>query len=104
ASESEVLGRRSPFSSIQRGLGGLDEQARRELGRRVNEVRRELTEVLEARRAAFRADAEAALLEADRLDLSLPGRRPRTGSLHPLTIVEDGVVRVFLGVGFPGRQ
>jgi phenylalanyl-tRNA synthetase alpha chain len=100
ASESEVLGRRSPFSAIQRGLGGLDEQARRELGRRVNEVRRELTEVLEARRAAFRADTEAALLEADRLDLSLPGRRPRTGSLHPLTIVEDEIVRVFLGMGF----
>jgi phenylalanyl-tRNA synthetase alpha chain len=100
AAENAVLGRRAPFSAIQRGLGGLDEQARRDLGRRVNEVRRELVEALEARRASFRAEAEAALLEADRVDLSLPGRRPRTGSLHPLTIVEDEIVRVFLGMGF----
>jgi phenylalanyl-tRNA synthetase alpha chain len=44
--------------------------------------------------------AEAALLEADRIDLTLPGRRPRTGSLHPLTIVEREIVEVFLRLGF----
>jgi phenylalanyl-tRNA synthetase alpha chain len=100
ASESAVLGRRSPFSGVQRALGGLDDEQRRTLGRRVNEVRRELTDALEARRGSFRVDAEAALLAADRVDLSLPGRRPRTGSLHPLTIVEDEIVELFLRLGF----
>ncbi|HTG47048.1 MAG TPA: phenylalanine--tRNA ligase subunit alpha [Actinomycetota bacterium] len=104
AAEVAVLGRRSTFGEIQRSLGGLDEDGRRELGRRVNEVRRELTDALGARRAAFRSEAEAALLAADRVDLTLPGRRPRTGSLHPLTIVEDEIVELFLRMGFTVAQ
>jgi phenylalanyl-tRNA synthetase alpha chain len=42
----------------------------------------------------------ASLLESDRLDLSLPGRRPRAGSLHPLTLVENEIVEIFLRLGF----
>jgi phenylalanyl-tRNA synthetase alpha chain len=39
-------------------------------------------------------------LEADRIDMTLPGRRPRQGSLHPLTLVEREVVAVFTSMGF----
>ena len=58
-------------------------------GKLANEVRGALTGG--ARRApsgAASGGRGVALLEADRIDLTLPGRRPRTGSLHPLTIVE----------------
>ena len=46
------------------------------------------------------AIAETALLAADAMDLSLPGRRPRHGSFHPLTIVERELVQVFTSLGF----
>jgi phenylalanyl-tRNA synthetase alpha chain len=98
--ETQVLGRKAPFSEVQRSLGSLDEEARREVGRRANEVREQLRATLAARREALREEAEASLLDADRLDLSLPGRRPREGSLHPLTLVENEIVEVFLRLGF----
>ena len=44
--------------------------------------------------------AEEALLVADRIDLSLPGRRSRPGSLHPLSLAEDAIVDVFLRLGY----
>ena len=53
-----------------------------------------------ARREVLHLQAEGALLEADRVDLSLPGRRPPAGSLHPLTIVEREIVGVFTSLGF----
>jgi phenylalanyl-tRNA synthetase alpha chain len=97
---SSLLGRRSPLAAIQRGLGGWDEAARRELGRRVNEVRTALREAVDERRAAIAAQEAAVSLETDQVDLSLPGRRPTIGSLHPLSLVERELVEVFTGLGF----
>jgi len=100
AAQISVLGRKAPFSQLQRNLGSLEEAQRRTVGARVNAVRAALTDSLEARRAEFREAAESALLEADRIDLSLPGRRPRSGSLHPLTLIEREVIEVFVSLGF----
>jgi phenylalanyl-tRNA synthetase alpha chain len=100
SAETSVLGRKAPFSEVQRSLGALDEKDRRDLGRRVNEVRERLRTEIAARRDELRESMEASLLESDRLDLSLPGRRPRAGSLHPLTLVENEIVEIFLRLGF----
>ena len=47
--------------------------------------------------ARSRSEAQ---LAADRIDVTLPGRRPRPGSLHPLTLVEREIVDVFTSLGF----
>jgi phenylalanyl-tRNA synthetase alpha chain len=100
AAQTAVLGRKAPFSAIQRAIGAMDEADRRDVGRAANEVRAALVAALEERRAGLREVEERALLDADRIDLSLPGRRPRPGSLHPLTLVERAVVGVFQRMGF----
>ena len=100
AAETSVLGRKAPFSEVQRSLGSLDADDRRDLGRLANEVREALRGAIADRRASLAAARDAALLEADRIDLTLPGRAPRRGSLHPLTIVEDEIVEVFTSLGF----
>jgi phenylalanyl-tRNA synthetase alpha chain len=97
---SAAVGRKSALGAVQRSLGSLSESERRVVGQRVNDVRGELQALVVERRAELQAVAEAALLDADRVDLTLPGRRPRAGSLHPLTLVEDQVVEVFLRLGF----
>ena len=100
AAQVAHLGRRSRWAEVQRSLGGLPPAARREVGRRANEVRAELEAALAARREDLERRAEAALLERDRIDVTLPGRRPRTGVLHPLTIVEREIVEVFTRMGY----
>jgi phenylalanyl-tRNA synthetase alpha chain len=100
AAQVDVMGRRSTFSGIQRSLGDLAPDDRRRVGHVVNEVRAALQEALGARREALERLAEDALLEADRLDMSLPGRVPAVGSYHPLTLVEREIVGVFTSLGF----
>jgi len=100
AAETAVLGRSSPFSGVQRSLGTLPEDVRRKVGHRTNEVREALRGLLEERRAALEAERENALLTADRIDVTLPGRRPRAGSLHPLVAVEYRIVDVFTRMGY----
>ncbi len=98
--ESAALGRRSAFSSVQRGLGTLGEEERRRVGQRTNEVRGAIRAAIAGRREALERAREDLLLAADRIDVSLPGRRPRPGSLHPLTIVQQEIVDIFMRMGY----
>jgi phenylalanyl-tRNA synthetase alpha chain len=95
-----LLGRKSRWSEVQRSLGSLDPEARREIGRLSNEVKSALEAAIEDRRRTLEGAAEEQLLLADGIDVSLPGRRPRPGSLHPLTIVRSQIVDVFTRMGY----
>jgi phenylalanyl-tRNA synthetase alpha chain len=100
AARVAVLGRRSAFTQVQRSLGGLPPKDKPVVGQRANEVREALNAAIDARRADLASAAEGRLLEADDVDMTLPGRRPRAGSLHPLTIVERRIVDVFTRMGY----
>jgi phenylalanyl-tRNA synthetase alpha chain len=100
AAKVGVLGRKSPFSQVQRSLGSFGPEDRKPLGMAANELRDALQAALEERRRLLAGAEEARLLEGDRIDVTLPGRRLRTGSLHPLTIVEDEMVGIFTRMGY----
>ena len=98
--QTAVMGRKSTFGEVQRSLGQLSEDERREVGRRANEVRSELQAALDARRDDLKSGERREQLERDRVDVTLPGRRPRPGSLHALTITEREIVEVFTRMGY----
>jgi len=100
AVQVELVGRKSALSGAQKSLGALSEDDRKSVGRLANEVRAALTDALQARRDELELAEEGVRLEADRVDLTLPGRRPRMGSLHPLAIAERELVEVFTSLGF----
>src|SRR5688572_3710982 len=95
-----VLGRKAPVSEVQRSIGSLPEDERRELGRLTNETLAELRAEVERRRAELEGGADAELISADAVDVTLPGRRLRPGSFHPLTLVENRIVDVFARMGY----
>jgi phenylalanyl-tRNA synthetase alpha chain len=100
AAQAEAMGRRSRFSEIQKSLGALPPDERKRVGLAANAARQRLQAALDARRQSLERLAEDALLEADRLDMTLPGRAPRVGSFHPLTIIEREAVEIFTRLGF----
>ncbi len=100
AAKVAVLGRKAPFSEVQKSLGSFEPDDRRALGSLANEVREALTSALETRRAELETAVDPGLLAEDAVDVTLPGRRPRPGSLHPLTLVEDRIVEVFARMGY----
>jgi phenylalanyl-tRNA synthetase alpha chain len=100
AAQIEIMGRKSRFSFIQKSLGSLEPDDRKRVGQAANAAREALQAALADRRAFLEREAEDALLGADRLDMTLPGRTPRIGSYHPLTLVEREAVGVFTSLGF----
>jgi phenylalanyl-tRNA synthetase alpha chain len=98
--EQRHLSRRSPLGEVQRTLGSLAPEARRVLGQRVNQARASMQAALAERRAELEATRDAALLEAERIDVTLPGRVPPRGTVHPVTRTSDEIVDIFLGLGY----
>ncbi len=96
----EHLGRRSALAELQKGLGALSHDARRELGATLNEVKAALSAAHEARRDELESAVLDERLRSERLDLSVPPRRTRPGRPHLLTQVEQEIVDVFVGLGF----
>jgi len=70
------------------------------MGALANEVKRAVETRLDE---AVQALADAALARVgveERIDVTMPGRQPPRGHVHPLRAVEDEIVQVFVGMGF----
>jgi len=94
------LGRSGGLTQILKSLGALSPEERPQVGAAANEAKRELEALLDARLETTRAAERRRQRESERPDLTLPGRRPARGVVHPLTRVQDEIVRIFAGLGF----
>ena len=94
------LGRQGALTQLLRSLGTLPAAERPVVGAAANEAKRELEALVEARLEEAAEAARRRERAQSRLDLTLPGRRPARGAMHPLTQVEREIVRIFAGLGF----
>jgi phenylalanyl-tRNA synthetase alpha chain len=92
------LGRKGALARHMGHLPELPAEERPAFGKTANAVKERLASLLEARRQEFLAAAERATFT--RFDPTLPGRRPRQGSLHPITLVMEEIRGVFSSLGF----
>ncbi|MBI4561216.1 MAG: phenylalanine--tRNA ligase subunit alpha [Candidatus Rokubacteria bacterium] len=94
------LGRQGLLTQLLRSIPSLPPHERPELGRQGNEAKAEIEALLAQRLAEVKEAERERELAAEQPDLTLPGRRPPLGTLHPLTQVQDEIIEIFLGLGF----
>jgi phenylalanyl-tRNA synthetase alpha chain len=94
------LGRSSPLMKTFDQLGGLPKEERPLIGRRANEIKNALEAAFSARAEALRQAEVTRSLQAERLDVTLPGRPARRGRLHPATQTLREIYRIFAEMGF----
>jgi phenylalanyl-tRNA synthetase alpha chain len=93
----EYLGdKRGKLLTLQRALGTLPPEVRREAGRRFNEVKTALTAAHTERQTTLRSGAAKRLP----IDLTMPARQQWQGGRHPVTTVIDEIVAIFRELGF----
>jgi phenylalanyl-tRNA synthetase alpha chain len=94
------LGRKGPLARVGKTLGTLPVEERKLVGQAANRVRGLIETAIADKLADLDNSERAGRLEAERLDITLPGRKPPTGRLHPLTEVLEEIVDIFVGLGF----
>ncbi len=95
-----LLGKKGELTAALRGMKDIPEQDRPVFGRRVNEIRDRITAALESKISELmRAEKEARLI-AEKVDITLPGKKQPIGGLHPLTRIYYEIRDIFVSMGF----
>lgn len=94
------LGKKGRLTGQLKSLGAMAPEERREAGARINALRDELEQAFLARREEIRKDELNARLEAERVDLTLPGDAFHVGGEHLLTRVTNRLLDVFTALGY----
>ncbi|WP_461308448.1 phenylalanine--tRNA ligase subunit alpha, partial [Albidovulum sp.] len=95
-----ALGKKGEISLKMRELGQMPPEARQAAGQALNRLKDEIDAALRARKAAL---ADAALderLKSEWLDVTLPGRPRRQGTIHPVSQVTEEITAIFADMGF----
>ena len=91
------LGRKGELAQLFKELGNVPEQERREVGRLLNEAKSRLEEIFSEATQRSR-DLETSRRES--IDVTVPGRLPPLGRLHPITQIAMEISRIFNWLGF----
>ena len=96
----KYLGKKGEVTALLKGLGKLSPEERPKMGAFVNAVREALEAELDKIKSSMETAAMNARLEEEKIDITLPGRAPKTGHIHPLTTVNEMIEDFFMKMGY----
>lgn len=94
------LGKKGQLTEILRGMGSLSAEERPIIGQVGNEVRAAIEEVISQKQQMFDRADTARRLQAETIDVTLPGKTPSVGAVHPLNKVAQEIEDIFIGMGY----
>ena len=94
----KFLGKKGELTAIMKEMKNLSKEDRPKVGQLVNTARNAIEEQLNAKLEEVKAKELAAKIESEKIDITLPGRKPVTGHEHPLhqtlRLMEDSFLRM----------
>lgn len=96
----EFLGKKGVITGVLRGMGSLDSEERPVVGQMANELRAFIEARISGKLAEIREKELEKRLRAEAVDVTMPGKKPAEGSLHPLNQVADEMKDLFIGMGY----
>jgi len=94
------LGKKGPLQAAMKQMKTMAKEQKAEFGKVSNQVKKDLQEAIETRRAELEEAALNARLAQEDIDITLPARKLPQGSYHPLTLVKKEIEDLFLGMGY----
>ncbi len=94
------LGRKGALTVLLRTMGSVPASERPAIGKIANQIKEELIAAIEDAEQSLREQERQRKIASERTDVTLPGRRPVQGTVHPLTLVTEQIVEIFVGMGF----
>ena len=96
----EYLGKKSTLVGMMKMMGKLSAEQRPAFGQLCNTCRAEIEALLAGAEQEIVQHERSELLETERIDISLPGRSLPLGSWHPISLAQEQMESIFMGMGF----
>jgi phenylalanyl-tRNA synthetase alpha chain len=94
------LGKKSLLANFKRIIGRLPSEQRATFGQLVQQIEASVTKTIEQADTRLKVQVETSGTERERIDVTLPGRRPRPGHLHPITLMRERIEDIFVSLGY----
>ena len=96
----KYLGKKGELTAILRQMGRLSAEERPAMGQLANQLRAEIEQALDAQKTVLGKAMMEKKLEAEAVDVTLPGVEQPQGHKHPMYNVLDQIKDIFIGMGF----
>ena len=88
------------LKGIMAGMKDIPKEEKPAFGKIVNEFKQDMEAQFEARSVIVRELEMKKKYEAERIDITMPGKNYQAGALHPITLVKNQLIDIFAGMGF----
>jgi phenylalanyl-tRNA synthetase alpha chain len=96
----QLTGKKSEIVRLKSLIGKITPTERPAFAKEVQNLEKTIDYTVQAFQSFFRKEVESARGERERLDVTLPGRRPRQGHIHPITKLRERVEDIFVSLGY----
>ena len=96
----KYIGKKGKLTELSRAMGSLSPEERPAFGQKLNNLRKQLEEAFEKKEKEIKDRLLSERLESERIDVTIPAPAAQTGSLHPLSIVRNELIEIFVRMGF----
>ncbi len=96
----KILGKKGELTDVMKGMRDLAPEQRPVIGNLVNQLKGLFEETFSSRQQKLQDEELQARLATEKIDVTLPGRKQVSGSLHPVTLVKREIVEIFARLGF----
>jgi phenylalanyl-tRNA synthetase alpha chain len=98
--ERTWLGPKGAVTTMLRSLGSLPKEERPDAGRAAQALRQELEAAFAPVQSDVQRQAQISQLVDETIDVTLPGREPEIGAIHPVSKMIDELIEIFAHLGF----
>jgi phenylalanyl-tRNA synthetase alpha chain len=96
----KFVGKKSELASLKKMIGRIPAESRSAFGQSVQQSEALFVRTLDDAEQSLNAYIQSARSARESLDVTLPGRRPRQGHLHPITLMRQRIEDIFVSLGY----
>lgn len=96
----KYLGKKGEVTGILKNLSTLPKEDRPVVGQKINKLKNKLLSLINEKKEILKEQELNESLKKDIIDISLPGRKPKTGKYHPISSITNKMRNIFEKIGF----
>ena len=96
----KYLGKKGQITSQLKKLGSMKIDQKPSFGQEINKIKNQIEAKVKAKKIELKKSSIAKNIATQSIDITLPGRKSLTGSIHPITTTLSDIENIFLNAGF----
>ncbi len=98
--KAKYLGKKGLITEQLKQIANYPKEKRAEIGKLLNQSKKKIEDIFKETFEKLKAEEKIRKLQAEKIDISLPGREIPLGNLHPITLILNEIEEVFKLLGF----